>query len=241
MTNTAPVMIWACDAHGGYTFFNEQWVTFTGLARETLLNNPWLREVHPEDYPAYRQKFLAAFQERVDFRAEYRLRRSDGGYRWLIDTGVPMFDEAGTFLGYIGNCVDITDRKTMEDALIESERKFKRLFDLSADAQMLLDGERVVDCNPASVAMFCVSDRWAIIGRPASDFLSRPVDAPADAVVIVNGVERGRGHVRVTDLDRSARHAVRIHCPGHHAWSGSVSLDGKPAAKIRPTLKPRAR
>jgi PAS domain S-box-containing protein len=177
MTNTAPVMIWACDAHGGYTFFNEQWVTFTGLARETLLYNPWLREVHPEDYPAYRQQFLAAFQERIDFRAEYRLRRNDGRYRWLIDTGVPMFDDAGAFLGYIGNCVDITDRKTMEDALIESERKFKRLFDLSADAQMLLEGERVVDCNPASVAMFCVSDRWAIIGRPASDFLSRPGDA----------------------------------------------------------------
>jgi hypothetical protein len=67
------------------------------------------------------------------------------------------------------------------------------------------------------------------------------VDAPTDAVVIVNGVERGRGHVRVVDLDRQARHAVRIHCPGHHAWSGSVSLDGKPAAKIRPTVKPRAR
>jgi hypothetical protein len=67
------------------------------------------------------------------------------------------------------------------------------------------------------------------------------VEAPADATVIVNGIERGRGLVRVADLDRSARHAVRILCPGHQTWSGSVSLDGKPAAKIRPTLKPRVR
>jgi two-component system, cell cycle sensor histidine kinase and response regulator CckA len=177
MANTAPVMIWACDAHGGYTFFNEQWVSFTGLSRETLLYNPWLMEIHPEDYPAYRQQFLAAFQERVDFRAEYRLRRNDGRYRWLIDSGVPLFDEANEFIGYIGNCVDITDRKAMEDALAQSERKFKLLFDLSADAQVLLDGERVVDCNPASVAFFCVNDRWTLIGRAATEFLSRPEGA----------------------------------------------------------------
>ena len=177
MANTAPVMIWACDAHGGYTFFNEQWVTFTGLSRETLLYNPWLMEIHPEDYPAYRQQFLAAFQERVDFRAEYRLRRNDGRYRWLIDTGVPLFDEASEFIGYIGNCVDITDRKAMEDALAQSERKFKLLFDLSADAQVLLDGERVVDCNPASVAFFCVNDRWTLIGRAATEFFARPENA----------------------------------------------------------------
>jgi hypothetical protein len=67
------------------------------------------------------------------------------------------------------------------------------------------------------------------------------VDAPADATVTVNGVERGRGTVRVGDLDRDARHAVRIHCPGFAPWSGSVTLQGKPAAKIRPALKPRVR
>jgi len=67
------------------------------------------------------------------------------------------------------------------------------------------------------------------------------VDAPADATVTVNGVERGRGTVRVGDLDRDARHAVRIHCPGFAPWSGSVTLQGKPAAKIRPALKPRLR
>jgi hypothetical protein len=67
------------------------------------------------------------------------------------------------------------------------------------------------------------------------------VDAPADATVTVNGIDRGRGTVRVGDLDRVARHAVRIHCPGFAPWSGSVTLQGKAAAKIRPALKPRGR
>jgi hypothetical protein len=67
------------------------------------------------------------------------------------------------------------------------------------------------------------------------------VDAPADATVTVNGIDRGRGTVRVGDLDRVARHAVRIHCPGFAPWSGSVTLQGKAAAKIRPALQPRAR
>ncbi|MBM4279847.1 MAG: hypothetical protein FJ137_03560 [Deltaproteobacteria bacterium] len=67
------------------------------------------------------------------------------------------------------------------------------------------------------------------------------VEVPDDAVVIVNGVERGRGVVRVRELDRHARHVVRILRLGYHSWSGSVSLDGLPAARVRPTLRPRAR
>ncbi len=67
------------------------------------------------------------------------------------------------------------------------------------------------------------------------------VDAPPEATVTVNGVERGRGTVKVSDLDREARHAVRIQCPGFAPWKGSVSLQGKTVAKIRPTLKPRVR
>ena len=136
--------------------------------------------IRDRDYPSYRQQFLAAFQERVDFRAEYRLRRRDRTFRWLLDSGVPLFNEHGEFVGYIGYCVDITDRKTIEDALVQSERKFKALFDLSADPQLLLDGERVVDCNPAAVAMLRVPDRWALIGRAASDFLTRPEGMSAE-------------------------------------------------------------
>ena len=81
--------------------------------------------------------------------------------------------------------------------------------------------------------------RSRALDEPADGVLV--VEAPPDASVTVNGVERGRGVVRVLELDRFARHAVRIHCPGHVPWSGSVSLEGRPAAKIKPSLRPRAR
>jgi PAS domain S-box-containing protein len=171
IASNAPVMIWACDAQGGFTFFNTQWEVFTGIARENLLANPWMLDVHTDDHHTSRQRFLSAFQERVSYQTEYRLRRCDGRYRWLLDAGVPTFDERGSFMGYVGNCVDITDRKIMEDALTQSERKFKLLFELSADAQLLIDGERVVDCNSAAVTLFQRADRWAIIGRGISDLL----------------------------------------------------------------------
>ena len=166
IASAAPVMIWACDAYGGYTFFNDQWAKFTGLSRETLLDDPWRMDIPAGDRPRYRQRFLAAFHARKELLVEYRLRRHDGAYRWLLDTGVPVHDARGTFLGYVGNCVDITERRLMEEALAESERKFKLLFDRSADAQVLLDDERVVDCNDATVSLFMLPDRWALVGRP---------------------------------------------------------------------------
>jgi two-component system cell cycle sensor histidine kinase/response regulator CckA len=202
MASSAPVMIWACDAHGGYSFFNDQWAVFTGLSRETLLGSPWLLDIKAEDYPAYRRQFLAAFQERKEFRIEYRLRRHDGRYRWLIDTGVPMFDASGEFIGYIGNCVDITDRHVMEEALAQSERKFKLLFDRSADAQVLLDGERVIDCNPATATLFRAPDRWAVIGRAAADFLGHADDASlAERMrrAIADGSHRFEWNARAVD------------------------------------------
>ncbi len=171
-----PAMLWTCDAHGGYTWFSDQWTRFTGIARETLLANPWLLDIHAEDYPRYRQLFLAAFQERREFRSEYRLRRGDGRHRWLLDTGVPLFDADGTFTGFTGQCVDITDRHVMEESLTLSERKFKLLFDRSPDAQVLVDDERVVDCNGATAALFREADRWAVIGRSLPGLLGPAAD-----------------------------------------------------------------
>ncbi len=94
--------------------------------------------------------------------------------------------------------------------------------------------------RPVPMSAEAPRPRTALVLDEAADGVL-VVEAPADASVTVNGVDRGRGVVRVLELDRHARHAVRIHRPGHLPWSGSVSLEGRPAAKIKPTLKPRAR
>ena len=117
VANKAPVLIWMSGADKLCTFFNQCWLDFTGRPMEQELGNGWFSRVHPEDVEACLRTYSAAFDARVDFEIEFRLKRSDGKYRWLVDYGVPRFESDGSFCGYIGSCVDITDRKLSEDSL----------------------------------------------------------------------------------------------------------------------------
>jgi PAS domain S-box-containing protein len=101
------------------TFFNQCWLDFTGRSMEHELGEGWASGVHPEDLAGCLRTYSAAFDARVDFEMEYRLKRFDGKYRWVVDYGVPRFESDGTFCGYIGSCVDITDRKLSEESLEE--------------------------------------------------------------------------------------------------------------------------
>lgn len=115
MADNAPVMIWVTDPTGTCTFLSRSWYEFTGQTPETGLGFGWLDAVHPEDRKEADRTFLAANARREAFRLEYRLRRSDGEYRWAIDAAAPRFGEGGEFLGYIGSVIDITERKAAEE------------------------------------------------------------------------------------------------------------------------------
>ena len=122
MADTAPVMIWVSGVDKLCTYFNQQWLDFTGRMMQDELGNGWAEGVHPEDYERCLRTYNSAFNRRQPFRMEYRLRRSDGQFRWVDDTGVPRFSHGGeVFLGYIGSCADITDRKRAEEELRRSE------------------------------------------------------------------------------------------------------------------------
>lgn len=114
MADHAPVMMWVTDAQAFCTYLNRGWYEFTGQSEATGLGYGWLDATHPEDKSFAEKIFLAANERREGFRIEYRLRRADGEYRWAIDAGAPRFDEDGTFLGYVGSVIDITDRKRTE-------------------------------------------------------------------------------------------------------------------------------
>lgn len=118
VANTAPVMIWMSGPDKLCTFFNQGWLDFTGRTLEDELGNGWASGVHPDDLNRCFETYSASFDARVDFQMEYRLRRHDGQYRWITDVGVPRFAE-GSFQGYIGSCIDITDRKHSEQALLD--------------------------------------------------------------------------------------------------------------------------
>ncbi|MGC1968849.1 MAG: PAS domain S-box protein [Candidatus Acidiferrales bacterium] len=117
VANKAPVLIWMSGTDKLCTFFNQCWLDFTGRSMEQELGDGWAAGVHPEDLARCLGIYSSAFDARVDFEMEYRLRRFDGKYRWIVDYGVPRFESDGAFCGYIGSCVDITDRKLAAESL----------------------------------------------------------------------------------------------------------------------------
>jgi PAS domain S-box-containing protein len=117
VANSAPVLIWMSGTDKLYTFFNQGWLSFTGRSVEEELGEGWASGVHPDDLQHCLEIYSASFDARVDFEREYRLRRFDGEYRWIVDFGVPRFEADGTFCGFIGSCVDISERKSSEESL----------------------------------------------------------------------------------------------------------------------------
>jgi PAS domain S-box-containing protein len=115
MADTAPVMVWMSGPDKLCTYFNKNWLDFTGQPLERQIGNGWSEGVHADDFERCLDTYCRAFDARQEFRMEYRLRRFDGEYRWILDTGVPRFESDGTFEGYIGSCIDITDQKRVEE------------------------------------------------------------------------------------------------------------------------------
>ena len=119
----APVLIWISDASKRYTWFNKPWLDFTGRLMEEELGLGWTWNIHPEDRANHLKTYETAFDRRQPFTLEFRLRRHDGVYRWILDTGTPLEGPDGEFAGYIGSCVDINDRIKAERSLTEVNRR----------------------------------------------------------------------------------------------------------------------
>ena len=117
----APVMIWMTDHNTCCVYVNEGWLRFTGRTFETQLGDGWMDGVHLDDLNAMRSTYQDACDRREPFQINYRVRRHDGEYRWILDTGVPRFAENRLFAGYVGSCIDVTERRLAEEALMDLE------------------------------------------------------------------------------------------------------------------------
>jgi PAS domain S-box-containing protein len=122
MANAAPVLIWLSDVHKQRNFFNWRWLEFTGRTAEEELGNGWLADVHPDDAERFYEAYSSAFDARTNFQVECRLRRADGVYRWVLDSGVPRFRADGAFDGYIGSGTDITDLKQENEKMLAVQK-----------------------------------------------------------------------------------------------------------------------
>lgn len=127
VADTAPVLIWMAGTDKLCNFFNKGWLDFTGRTFEQEQGNGWAEGVHADDLAGCVQTYSEAFDARRPFVIEYRLRRHDGEYRWLSDHGIPRTDVEGTFLGYIGSCIDLTDLKRAEMESLRSRTEVAHL------------------------------------------------------------------------------------------------------------------
>src|SRR5438445_2889810 len=158
MADTAPVMIWVSGADKLCTFFNKGWLDFTGRPLEEELGNRWAEGVDREDLDRCVSTYENSFNARQPFTMEYRLRRSDGEYRWVLDTGTPRFAPDGAFLGYIGSCIDITERK-------QAQELFRLVVEASPNGIVLVDAQDHIVLLNAEIEKLFGYGREELIGQ----------------------------------------------------------------------------
>lgn len=120
LADHAPVLIWLTDEHGQHVWHNQRWLDFTGRSQATEAGDGWANGLHPEDRDWTLRLFHAASETRKEFQLEYRLRRDDGEFRWMMSRGLPRLGDGQRFTGFIGSSIDVTDFKLAERAVAEA-------------------------------------------------------------------------------------------------------------------------
>ncbi|QFI70397.1 PAS domain S-box protein [Sinorhizobium alkalisoli] len=188
IADNAPVMIWVADGTGHTSFFSRLWLETTGQSEEEALGFGWVDVIHPDDRQAVETAFFSAGATREPVRTEYRLRRADGSWAWILDVGQPRFSSDGRFLGYVGSALDISERRAAEIAQQESEAFIKSIFDSSVDCVRVLDLDgRPLMMNRAGRELFGISEDAGI-----EDQTWRSIGLPEDAPKVQAGFETVR-------------------------------------------------
>jgi PAS domain S-box-containing protein len=174
MADAVPVLIWISGTDGGCTFVNARWLEFTGRDVEAELGYGWADNVHPDDLHRCITDHRDAMERREPFEMEYRLRRADGAWRWILARAVPLVDAAGAFAGFIGSGIDLTERREADAALEHSRAQLAAAmaagrmgsFDLDlATGRVSRDPnlEALYGLHPGEAATF---DEWATLLHP---------------------------------------------------------------------------
>ena len=130
LSNSGQALIWTSGTDKLCNYFNTVWLEFTGRTLEQEMGIGWAEGVHPDDMQRCLDIYTGAFDRREKFSMEYRLRRHDGEYRWILDDGCPRYNSKGEFLGYIGHCLDITRRRRADEETKRNESRLRKLVDI---------------------------------------------------------------------------------------------------------------
>jgi len=192
VADAAPVMIWMAGPDKLCTFFNKAWLEFSGRTMAQELGNGWSQGVHPDDFEGCLKTYVSAFEALEPFFMTYRLRRRDGKYRYVTDTGVPRYGSKGKFRGYIGACVDVTDMLEKERTLRESEERMR----LALEAANL----GLWEWNFSKDELWGTKERRALIGLPSSGKIGLE-----DALSRVHADDRDRVREVMKDAARTGK------------------------------------
>jgi len=142
IADCSPVMMWTSGTDGGQDFSNRRWLEFTGKSLEESLGNGWAKSVHPDDLQRTFEEYHKSFAARGPLELEFRIRRHDDEYRWILSHGAPRYGANGEFMGYVGSAIDLTERREQEAALRRSESRYRDVVESQSNfvCRMLADG-----------------------------------------------------------------------------------------------------
>lgn len=217
LADSAPVMIWMAGADAHCNYLNKGWLDYRGRTAEEEMGMGWREGVHPADQKDCLAIYNNAFERRELFTMEYRLRRHDGAYRWVLDTGVPRFTPDGSFTGYIGSCIDIHDRKEMEHELKDAKESAEAASRSKDQFLAVLSHELRTPLTPvlATAQALEQDEATPVEMRPFLEIIRRNVELEVhliDDLLDLVRVSRGKLQINrtMTDLHHLLENVVAI-------------------------------
>jgi len=230
LVDNAPVMLWTTDPSGYCTYLSQRWYDFTGRPVEQDQGIGWTENIHPDEREAVKAGFLACNAAQTPYVADFRLRRQDGSYRWVVDTGLPRYDEAGRFAGFVGTVIDVHDRALLqqeqarlaheltEKNRMQSEFLFTLAHELRNPLAPIRTGLELMRVRPTAAN----ADKVQAMIRRQVDHMVHLVDDLLDMARLSEGkVELRRVPVM---LDEVVRDAVEISMPLVNAGAHQLVL-----------------
>lgn len=185
LSDAAPVMVWMSGTDQLCHYFNQPWLDFTGHTLEQEMGNGWAEDIHPDDLQRCLDTYMTAFDNRQPFKMDYRLRRFDGVYRWVLGIGTPRLTLEGEFLGYIGSCVDITERKVAEEEITKLNQSLN---------QKIKELETLLEVLPVGIGIAKDRECRVIQGNKA---LAKQLRLPSDRNISLSSPTNERPSFKV--------------------------------------------
>jgi len=200
MAESMPQIVWITRPDGWNVYFNQQWMDYTGLTQEESFGAGWNKPFHPDDQQAAWDAWETATTTNSAYAVESRLRRADGEYRWWLIRGVPQRDAAGRILKWFGTCTDVHDLKTAQldvarinQALRESELRFRRVLEVNAEPTLLTDEQGIIVLANAAAA--------ELLGRAETSLPGSPLGLPVgDGRPVEVELMRPGGELRTAEM-----------------------------------------